>query len=65
MPDGLITPELVMEVAEATRDYMITSTEFTKIMGTVASIFAGAAVVGVICMLTEAITTKFTRETGG
>ena len=64
MPDGLITPELVMEVAEATRDYVITSTEFSEIMGTVTSIFAGAVAVGVICMLTEAITTKFARETG-
>ena len=64
MPDGLITPGLVLQVAEATEDYVITPTEFSEIMGTVTSIFAGAAVAGLIGMLTGAIIKGFTRETG-
>ncbi|GAJ19760.1 unnamed protein product, partial [marine sediment metagenome] len=28
LPDGLITPGLVLEVAEATKDYVITPAEF-------------------------------------
>lgn len=60
----LITPELVLQVAEAAEDYRITPTEFTEIMGTVTSIFAGAAVAGFIGMLMGAIIKGFTRETG-
>ena len=64
MPDGLITPELVLQVAEATEDYQVTPTEFSEIMGTVTSIFMGVAVAGFVGMLTGAIFKGFTRETG-
>ena len=64
MPDGLITPELVLQVAEATEDYVVTPTEFSEIMGTVTSILAGVAVAGLTGMLMGVITKSFTRETG-
>ncbi|MBA7558624.1 hypothetical protein ES708_00228 [subsurface metagenome] len=64
MPDGLITPELVLQVAEAAEDYVITPAEFSEIMGTVATIFAGVGVAGLIGMLTGAIIKGFTKETG-
>ena len=64
MPNGLITPELVLQVAEAAEDYRITSAEFSEIMGTISSIFAGVAVAGFVGMLTGAIFKGFTRETG-
>ena len=62
MPDGLITPELVLQVAEATEDYVVTPTEFSEIMGTMTSIFAGMAIVGLTSMFLGAITERFTRE---
>ncbi len=61
---NLITPELALQVAEAARDYRITSTEFAEIMATVTSIFAGVAVAGLTGMLLGAIIKRFTRETG-
>ncbi len=64
MPDGLITPGLVLQVAEAASDYRITPTEFSEIMGTISTIFAGVAVAGFIGMLTGAIFRGFTKETG-
>ena len=64
MPDGLITPELVLQVAEATEDYQVTPTEFSEIMGTVTSICIGTAIVGLIGMLMGAMIKEFTRETG-
>lgn len=64
MPDGLITPGLVLQVAEAAEDYVVTPAEFAEIMGTISSIFVGAAVAGFIGMLTGAIIKGFTRETG-
>ncbi|GAI87032.1 unnamed protein product, partial [marine sediment metagenome] len=64
LPDGLVTPELVLQVAEATQDYVVTQTEFSEIMGTVTSIFVGAAVAGLTGMFLGAITGRFTRETG-
>lgn len=64
MPDGLITPGLVLQVAEAARDYRITPTEFAEIMGTISTILAGVAVAGFIGMLTGAIFRGFTKETG-
>ena len=64
LPDGLITPELVLQVAEAAEDYVITPTELSEIMGTVISIFAGTAVAGLIGMLMGAIIKEFTKETG-
>jgi len=64
LPDGLLTPGLVLQVAEAAEDYRITPTEFSEIMGTVTSIIAGVAVAGLIGMLTGAIFKGFTKETG-
>ncbi|GAI20650.1 unnamed protein product [marine sediment metagenome] len=61
---NLITPELVLQVAEATEDYVVTPTEFSEIMGTVTSIFVGVAVAGFVGMLTGAIIKRFTKETG-
>ena len=61
---NLITPELVLQVAEATEDYVVTPTELSEIMGTVTSIFLGVAVAGFVGMLTGAILKGFTRETG-
>jgi len=61
---NLITPELVLQVAEATEDYVITPAEFSEIMGTVTTIFAGTTVAGLIGMLMAAIIKGFTRETG-
>ncbi|MBA7710840.1 hypothetical protein ES703_119788 [subsurface metagenome] len=61
---NLITPKLVLQVAEAAEDYVITPAEFTEIMGTVTSIFAGVAVAGLIGMLTGAIVKGVTKETG-
>ena len=51
MPDGLITPGLVLQVAEATSDYVITPAEFNEIIGTISSIFVGAFVFGAMGML--------------
>ena len=64
MPDGLITPELVLQVAEAAEDYVITPQEFNSIMAVVTSIFMGVAIVGLHCILTEGIAKRFTKETG-
>ncbi|MBA7634357.1 hypothetical protein ES703_41941 [subsurface metagenome] len=61
---NLITPELVLQVAEAAEDYRITPTELSEIMATITSIFAGVAVAGFVGMLTGAIFKGFTRETG-
>jgi len=61
---NLITPELVLQVAEAAGDYRITPQEFDNIMGTISTIFAGVAVAGFIGMLTGAIFKGFTKETG-
>ena len=58
---NLITPELILQVAEAAEDYRITPTEFSGIMGTVTSIFAGAAVAGLIGMLMGTIIKGFTK----
>lgn len=60
---NLITPELVLQVAEAVEDYRVTPAEFTEIMGTVTSIFVGAAVAGLVGMLTGTMFRGFTRET--
>ena len=61
---SLMTPELVIEVAEAVEDYQITAKEFEDIMGVVTSIFMGVAVAGLVGMLTGAIFRGFTKETG-
>ena len=64
MPDGLVTPELVLEVAEAIEDYRVTAKEFNDIMAVVTSVFLGVAVAGFTGMLLAAIIEGFTRETG-
>ena len=56
MPDGLITPELVLQVAEAAQDYVVTQTEFDEIMGTISSIFIGVFVFGALGMLIGTLT---------
>lgn len=61
---SLMTPELVLQVAEAAEDYRITPAELSEIMGTVTSIFAGVAIAGLVGMLTGAIFKGFTKETG-
>ena len=60
---SLITPELVIEVAEAVEDYQITAKEFEEIMEVATSIFMGVAVAGLVAMLMGAITGRFTEET--
>ncbi|GAI65440.1 unnamed protein product, partial [marine sediment metagenome] len=42
---NLLTPELVIEVAEAVEDYQITAKEFSNIMIVVTSIFMGIAII--------------------
>ena len=64
MPDGLITPELILQLGEAARDYRITPQEFNSIMAVVTSIFLVGAVVGLHYILIEGITKRFTEETG-
>ena len=64
MPDYLITPELVLQVAEAARDYRITPAEFNNIMAVVTSTFLVVAAIGLHIVLTEGITKRFTKETG-
>lgn len=63
MPDGLITPELVLQVAEATEDYRITATEFSEIMGTISSIVAGVFTVGAVGMLIAGLAKKLSETT--
>jgi hypothetical protein len=64
LSNGLITPGLVLEVVEAAEDYQITSTEFSEIMGTIASTAGGIIVAGVVGMFLEKIAKEFTKETG-
>ncbi|MBA7685816.1 hypothetical protein ES703_94244 [subsurface metagenome] len=59
-----MTPELVLQVAEAVEDYRITAKEFEEIMGVVTSVFMGVAIAGLVGMLTGAIFRGFTKETG-
>ena len=64
MPNGLFTPGLITEVAEAVEDYQITAKEFEEIMEVVTSIFSGIMIAGFVGMLTGAIFKGFTKETG-
>lgn len=64
MPDGLFTPELVLEVAEATRDSIITAEELYSIMGVITGIFIGIMMAVFVSMLMKGITKGFTKETG-
>lgn len=59
----MITPELVMQVAQAIRDYRITASEFQGIMNTLTNIAAGVLAAGAVGMLVGAIGEKFARET--
>ncbi len=64
MPNGLFTPGLVLEVAEAAEDSVITPAEFSSIISVVTGIFMGAVVVVFIAMLIKPIFKGFTKETG-
>ena len=55
---NLITPGLVLQLAEATEDYQITPAEFSEIMGTISSIFVGAFVFGAFGMLMGRLTER-------
>ena len=62
---NLITPGLVLQVAEAAEDYVITPAEFSEIMGTISSIFIGVFVFGAVGMLMRGFSegiTSFTSE---
>jgi len=61
---NLLTPELVLQVAEAVEDYQVTAKEFEEIMGVATSVFMGVAIAGLVGMLTGAIFRGFTKETG-
>ncbi len=61
---NLITPELVIEVAEAVEDYQITAQEFNSIITIITSIFMGVAIISLGAILTEPIIKGFTKETG-
>lgn len=60
----MVTPGLILEVAEAVEDYQITAKEFNDIMVIVTSIFIGIAIVRFHTILTEPILKGFTEETG-
>jgi len=64
LPDGLLTPDLIMQITEATEDYQVTPSEFSQIMGTMTSIVAGFAITGLIGMLTGSIFSAFEKKTG-
>jgi len=61
---NLITPELVLQVAEAVEDYQITAKEFSSIISVITSIFMGVAIISLGAILTEPIIKDFTEETG-
>jgi len=63
MPNGLVTPDLIMEIAEATEDYQVTPSEFSQIMGTMTSIVAGFAITGMVGMLVKTIASEFAEKT--
>lgn len=64
MPNGLFTHELVLEVAEATRDSVITAEELSSIMGVITGIFMGTMIAVFVGMLMKGIIKGFTEETG-
>ena len=64
MSNSLITPGLVLEVAEATSDNVITQEEFSSITTSITVMFAGVAVAVFIGMLMKGIVKEFTEETG-
>lgn len=64
MPNGLFTPELIIEVAEAGEDSVITKEEFSGIMEVITTIFLGVLTVVFVSMLVGALIKGFTKETG-
>ncbi len=64
MPNGLITPELVIEVAEAAKDNVITQEEFSGIMGVITGIFMGIMIAFFVGILMKGVIKGFTEETG-
>ena len=51
-----MTPGLVLEVAEAAEDYVITPSEFSGIMGTAFSTAAGLFIFGILGMTIAGLT---------
>lgn len=64
MPNGLFTPELIIQVAEAGEDLVITPKEFGSIMGIITTIFIGIAIAGFVGMLMRSVAKGFTEGTG-
>lgn len=64
MTDGLFTPELIMEVAEAGENYQITAKEFSDIMVVITEIFAAIVIISLSAILTEPIIRGFSKGTG-
>lgn len=62
MPNGLITPGLVLEIAEAGQDYVITPQELSDIMGTISSTVAGIFVFGFLGMVIGGLTKGLTKK---
>lgn len=56
----LFTPKLVLEVAEAAKDSVITQEEFSSIVGVLTGIFMGVMIAVFIAMLMKGVT----KETG-
>lgn len=64
MPNGLFTPQLITEVAEAAEDSVITAEELGSIISVITSIFAGLMLAGFVAMLIKGVVKDFTKETG-
>ena len=64
MPNGLFTPGLIMEVAEAGEDSVITQEEFGSITSVITETFIGIAMAVFITMLLKGVLKDFTKETG-
>ena len=47
MPNGLFTPDLILEVAEAGEDSVITTQEFSNIIEVIAGVFMGVAIANI------------------
>ena len=57
-------PELIMQVAEAGEDSVITPKEYSDILGTIAAIEVGVAMAFLIGMLMKGMMKDVTKETG-
>ncbi len=64
MPNGIFTPELILEVAEAGEDAVVTAKELSGIMGVISILFAEIAISGFVGILIGTIAKGFTEETG-